>query len=133
MQTAEARIATDRPSRYLVQLCEHVSAMGGRRGHVLPGRHGGHGGHGAGQGDGAGILHADWTDSGGVIATSWGRCTLRAAPGTLTLRAEAADEDGLRRMEDLLTARLERFGRRDRLTVTWRRDRQPDGQPDPRR
>jgi len=37
------------------------------------------------------------------------------------LRVEAADEDNLRRLQDLIASRLERFGRRDRLTVTWQR------------
>jgi hypothetical protein len=36
----------------------------------------------------------------------------------LTLGAEAADETSLRQIEDLLTVRLEKFGRREHLTVT---------------
>lgn len=121
MRTSQARIATDRPNRYLVQVCKHASDMDGRGGHaMLARRH-------DGQEDRAEILHAEWTDSSGVIQTSWGQCSLRAAPGMLTLRAEAADEDNLLRIQDLLSARLERFGRRDRLQVAW----EPDSQPDP--
>jgi len=37
------------------------------------------------------------------------------------VRADAAHEESLRRIQDLLTARLQKFGRRERLTVTWRR------------
>lgn len=44
---------------------------------------------------------------------------MRALPGRLTIRAEAADQEDLRRIQDLLTTRLERFGRREHLTVTW--------------
>jgi hypothetical protein len=44
---------------------------------------------------------------------------MHAAPGTLTLRAEADSEENLLRIQDLLTARLQKIGRRDRLTVTW--------------
>ena len=44
-----------------------------------------------------------------------------ASPGLLTVRAEAADEDSLRRIQDLLAGRLQKFGRRDGLTVNWRR------------
>jgi hypothetical protein len=44
---------------------------------------------------------------------------MHAAAGTLTLRAEADSEENLRRIQDLLTARLEKIGRRDHLTVNW--------------
>ncbi|MBC6459666.1 DUF2218 domain-containing protein [Actinomadura sp. HBU206391] len=39
--------------------------------------------------------------------------------GVLTLRAEAADEESLRQLEQRVADRLEQVGRRDRLTVTW--------------
>ena len=111
MVTAEALIATDRPERYLVQLCQHAGRMHGPRAHRPAGHRGG---------DGE-VRHAEWTEDYGVIRTSWGDCTLRRAPGALTLRVQAADEDNLRRLQDLIAGRLERFGRRDRLTVTWQR------------
>ena len=44
---------------------------------------------------------------------------MRALPGRLAVRAEAADEEDLRRIQDLLTTRLEKFGQREHLTVTW--------------
>ena len=37
----------------------------------------------------------------------------------LTVRAEAADQESLRRIQDLLTSRLQKFGRREHLTVNW--------------
>lgn len=111
MVTAEARIATDRPSRYLAQLCQHAGNMRGPRAHRPAGHRGG---------DGE-VRHAEWTDSYGIIRTSWGECTLRSSPGALTVHVEAADDDNLRRLQDLIASRLERFGRRDRLTVTWQR------------
>jgi hypothetical protein len=43
----------------------------------------------------------------------------------LRLRAEAADEASLQKIQDMLITRLEKFGRRERLTVTW----QPSGTP----
>jgi hypothetical protein len=46
---------------------------------------------------------------------------MRATPDALTLRAEAADEANLRRVQELLTRRLETIGRRDHLTVNWHR------------
>jgi hypothetical protein len=35
MLTAEAQIDTERPGRYLTQLCRHAAAMGCARGHRL--------------------------------------------------------------------------------------------------
>ena len=40
-------------------------------------------------------------------------------PGRLAVRAEAADEESPRRIQDLLTARLQKFGRHEHLTVDW--------------
>jgi len=44
---------------------------------------------------------------------------MQALPGRLAVRAEAADQENLRRIQELLTARLQKFGRREHLTVTW--------------
>ena len=49
-----------------------------------------------------------------------GRLRADPGPGRLTVRAEAADQESLRRIQDLLTARLQKFGRREHLTVDWR-------------
>jgi hypothetical protein len=38
----------------------------------------------------------------------------------LTLRAEAPDEESLRRVEDLLAEHVDRFASRGGLTVDWR-------------
>jgi hypothetical protein len=99
MLIAEARVETERSSRYLVRLCRHVNKAAHRHPQMK--------------------AHVEWSDDRGVISFGWGRCTLRADPGVLTLRAEAPDEEGLRRVEQRVADRLERFGRRDQLTVTW--------------
>ncbi len=57
----------------------------------------------------------------GAVSLNWGQWTVRAFPGLLTARAEAADQESLRRIQDLLTARLQKFGRREHLTMNWRR------------
>lgn len=101
MLIAEARVETVRPSRYLVQLCRHVNEVAEANPHM-----------------GA---HVEWSEDHGVISFDWGgRCTLRAEPGILALRAEAPDEESLRRVEQRVADRLERFGRRDHLSVIWR-------------
>lgn len=66
----------------------------------------------------------------GRLVLDWGQCTLQTAPGTLTLRAEAADEDSLAHIQDLVAGRLEKFGRREHLTVTWRRQEASHDAPD---
>jgi cytochrome b561 len=63
--------------------------------------------------------HVEWSDDRGEISFSWGRCTLRAESGVLTLRAEAPDEDNLRQIQQRVADRLELFARREELTVTW--------------
>lgn len=100
MLITEASVATDRSSRYLVQLCQHVN-------HVarMPGMQ----------------VHVEWSDDRGVISFGEARCTVRAGPGVLSLRAEAADEESLHQLEQRVADRLEQIGRRDRLTVTWSR------------
>jgi hypothetical protein len=99
MLIAEARVETDRSSRYLVQLCRHVSKAAHARAQMQ--------------------AHVEWSDDRGVISFSWGRCTLRADSGVLTLRAEAPDEENLRQIQQRVADRLQRFGRHDGLTVTW--------------
>jgi hypothetical protein len=96
---AEARVQTERASRYLVQLCRHVSKVGRAHSQMQ--------------------ARVEWSDDRGMISFDWGRCSLRALPGVLRLRAEAPDEDALRRIEHRVADRLEQIGRRDRLTVTW--------------
>jgi hypothetical protein len=46
---------------------------------------------------------------------------MQASPGLLALRAEATDEENLRRIQGMLAARLQKLGRREGLTVNWRR------------
>ena len=99
MLIAEASVATERSGRYLVQLCRHVTKVGRAHPQLQ--------------------AHVEWSDDRGVISFEWGRCTLRADPGVLTLRAEAPDEESLQRLERRVADRLEQVGRRDRLTVTW--------------
>jgi hypothetical protein len=109
--TSEARIATDRASRYLTQLCRHASQMS-QHPHYQPRTHGG--------GDAPPkVEHTEYSDTHGIIKFAWGQCTLQATQDTLTLRAEATDEDGLGRIQEGIARRLETIGRRGQLTVTW--------------
>jgi hypothetical protein len=114
MLTAEALVETQHPARYLAQLGRHAGKMGEHRLHRLhrPRAHGG-------GGTSPQVQEAEWSETAGTVSLSWGRWTMQALPGTLRLRAEAADEESLRRIQELVTARLEKIGRRDQLTVHW--------------
>lgn len=115
MLTAEAHVHTDRPSRYLVQLCRHASQMGQHLGDRWRPHHS----------EGAlaplEVQHVEWSDTHGIIRLNQGQCTLQATEATLTLRADAATENDLQRIQGLLAGRLGKIGRRDHLTVNWRR------------
>lgn len=109
MPAAEARIRTERASRYLAQLCAHTARIsdpchghrhGGRAGTAMPRR-------------------AECSDTGGTIEFDRGRCTLRATGEELVLRAEADDRQHLLAVQDAIAARLRVIGHRDQLTVTW--------------
>jgi hypothetical protein len=114
MPTAEARIDTERPSRYLVQFCKHAAAMGAARGHG-PGAHL------------RGLLarrdmrvQAEWSDTHGTVTFDpWGTCTVDVGANVLALRIDATDDESLNRIQDVITRDFARFGRRDRLTVRW--------------
>jgi hypothetical protein len=121
MLAADARVDTDRASRYLTQLCRHASAMGARRAHG-PRMH-----------MGEALAHNDvrvtveWTDTHGVLRMDpWGTCTVDATATALVLRAEADDEVSLRCIQDIVTRDIDRFGRRDQLTVRWQSSDSPD-------
>jgi len=113
MPILQAQIQTERATRFLVQFCQHAGAMGGG-GHT-PRLH----------------LHAamarremqvtaDWSDTSGTVTFHpWGRCTLTADGGTLTVRIDASDVDGMTQIRDVIDRDLQRFSRRDPLVVTW--------------
>jgi hypothetical protein len=115
MPTAEAIIETAEPVRYLARLGQHASQMGQRLRHHRPRR------HSTGEEEPPEVRQAEWSGTDGLVRLNWGQWTMQAIPGALRLRAEAADEANLRRIQDLITARLGSFGRREHLTVSWRR------------
>jgi hypothetical protein len=118
MPTAEAQIETDRPSRYLTQFCKHAAARAGGHGPRMHLR--------AILGRREVQVQAEWSETHGVVTFDpWGQCTLTANAAILTLRVEATDEDNLGRIQDVITRDFTRFGRRERLTVAWRRPETP--------
>jgi hypothetical protein len=113
MLAAEAQVKTDDPDRYLIQLRRHA-----QQAHRLRHRPGDHGGDGQPPPK---VQHVACSETSGTIRFGWGQCTMQATPGTLTLRAEAADEESLQRVQNIIARNIERFGKRHQLTVTWQR------------
>lgn len=111
MLTTEAVVVTEHPERYLARLGKHAAKMGSGLSH-RPRDHGS-------RQPPPGVRHAEWSATSGTVQLDWGGWTMHAVPGMLRLRAEAADEESLRRIQDMLTTRLEKFGRRENLSVTW--------------
>jgi hypothetical protein len=109
MPTAEARVETSQPSRYLVQLCPCAMKSNDKlrdaRGHVGP--------------EPPEVVDVEWTDSRVIVHLTWGLCALHAGSGILTVRVEAPDEDNLKRLQAMIAADLRRFGLRDHLAVHW--------------
>ncbi len=114
MPTAEADIRTGHAASYLTRLCGHAGKMS-QAGHRLSHRPRAH----DRDGGPPEVRRVERSGTGATVTLDRGQWTMRAGPGLLTIRAEAADSEDLRRIQDLLTARLERFGRREHLTVTW--------------
>ena len=84
-------MATDKPVAYMRQLCKHF-------GHKVD---------------------APFGEDSGYIQFDFGRCDLDAFDGTLKLEVSAADRESHERMEQVVGSHLERFGRRDALSVAW--------------
>ena len=120
--TAEAVIQTANPARYITRLCRHASQMSMHAAQPAP-AHRPRGQRGGGAPPE--VRHAEWSDTQGAVILNWGQWTLQAAAGTLTVRAEAADMENLRQIKDFVTARLEKIGRRDHLTVSWQSPETP--------
>ncbi len=89
--TSRADVATEKPVAYMRQLCKHF-------GHKVD---------------------ASFGEDRGHIQFEFGRCDLHANDGTLALEVSAADAEDHERMERVIGSHLERFGRRDGLTVAW--------------
>jgi hypothetical protein len=134
MLIAEARVETDRPGRYLTQVCQHLSNrgrhLGTSKGRQMRHRPGGHRDDDAQPGT-AEQVHVEWSETEGTVTFPGGQCVLRASGDALLLRAEAADAGTLEFIENLIASHIDRFSRREPLTVAWQRAGAPATQPSP--
>lgn len=115
MPTSHARIHTPKAGRYLAQLCRHAQAVSGRPGQHLHEHLEPSGAH-------LRIQRVESSETRGTLHFDRGRCIVQAESDALTLRVEADDAAGLRQIEQVVAADIERFGSRDQVTVTWHRD-----------
>lgn len=93
MVSSEARVQTTMSARYMTQLCKHFE-------HKLP---------------------VSYDQEHGRIEFDSGVCSMTAAGDVLTLRADAADEEQLGRLENVVVRHLERFAFRDKPEIRWSR------------
>ena len=102
---AEAEVETERASRYLAELCEHLN----NKAQAHPDRR----------------VRVQWSKTHGTADFGWGRCTMQATTNLLSLRADADDQDALHQMEEFVTRHLEKYGATDELKVDWKQPGMP--------
>jgi hypothetical protein len=103
MVASSARVATERPTLYLKQLCEHFADESQR--------------HSAQEFDVSFDDDVGLIDFAPVVS---GSCRLDARQaGVLLLDANGVDQDTLERIQRIVTKHVQRFGERDGLTVKW--------------
>lgn len=133
MLSSQARVKTERASEYLTRLCLHLQEIKGKAGHSGMSRH-------LGSAPGSRPeINLEWSQTHAIAQIGPSRCMLQVNPGGLTLRAEAPTEEALRQVQALFGGRLEKFGHREQVKVTWRQAttvRQattpaPEGKPQP--
>ena len=97
MQTSEwthiAIVPTENASSYLRKLCRHWS-------HRFP---------------------VEFNDEHGVIELPQAKCTLDAAPATLTVRLDLAEDADEARIRRVVEEHLQRFGFQEELVFAWNR------------
>jgi len=103
MVASMAALATERPTLYLKQLCEHFADETQR--------------HSAQEFEVTFGEHEGFVDFAPVVS---GTIRLDARQeGVLVLAASGTDQAALERVQRIVTRHLERFGRSDGLTVEW--------------
>jgi uncharacterized protein len=91
MMNSIARVPTNLPRRYMSQLCKHFE-------HKLP---------------------VTLGEAEGRILFPMGVCALQATNDAILMTAEAADQEGLERLQDVVARHLVRFAFREPVEVVW--------------
>lgn len=104
MPIRQGRLPTPEPSRHLQRLCYHFARK----------------------------IRVDYDEAQGVAEFPAGVCRMRAEPGALCFECEAADADGLARLQHVIDAHVELFSRKAPLTVQWAPEERPAAGDPPR-
>lgn len=91
--TSHAAVSTERPSRYLKQLCKHFDHK----------------------------AESTFDDAQGRTVFEFGVCDFRAQEGELLLDLSATDTEKLDQLEFVVGDHLQRFGQKEELSVEWTR------------
>lgn len=92
MPRSQAVVPTAHASRYLQQLCKHWAHK----------------------------FQTEFTPSEGRIALPLGKARLTAAADALTIDLDAADDENLAVLRDVVAEHVERFASRESLVFDWR-------------
>lgn len=91
-QRSEARVPTDKADRYASRLCKHFAHE----------------------------VYAEWSPPEGFAEfPELGTCHIAAKEDELVLGAEAPDAGKLARVQEIVGAHLEQFGKREGITAEW--------------
>jgi hypothetical protein len=91
MYAAEARVSSDKASRYLVQLCKHFA-------HKIP---------------------AEYDETRGRVDFQPGLCLLTATENELVVTCEAGTVPELNRVKGIVEDHIVRFGWRETVAIEW--------------
>lgn len=108
MAVVETTISTERASRYLAQLCQHLNHLA-----QVPAGHG--------TADSPKITEpVRRNGDAATVGFDAGLLRMQATATHLTLRIETSDPAAMGNLQALVTHRVATIGRRDNLKVTWR-------------
>lgn len=113
MSAAQTSIPTENASVYLTRLSGHSGKMAAAASRLRHG-HSAHADEPRPQ-----VRHMQHDGSETTVILDRGQWTMRAEPGRLVISIQAPDQDGLRRIQDLLSARLRKLARHEQLAITW--------------
>lgn len=91
MFRSEARVPTEKASRYIAQLCKHFAHK----------------------------ITVDYDAQQGRADFPFGVCRMQADTTSLVMQCEAPDPEALKRVESVVGVHLERFAWREKPTVAW--------------
>ena len=93
MLVSTSQVPTDRPARYMAQMCKHFAHKN----------------------------EASYDDTSGRIQFAYGTCILETGDDVLRLRVETDEEASLERLENVVGKHLERFMWRETPKIAWSR------------